>query len=1177
MKKKLLAILLAACVVLLMAPAALAASVESCTGDCDHEAAIGSTHYDTLAEAMAAAENGSTVKLLDDLAIDTQTYTIVDGVSITLDMNEKKLTVTDSKTSGSYELFYIYGGLTVTGNGAIELTSTTDRGWNAMSAIFHNRGGVLTIEDGTFKNLGGTDMAWVVDNSGNWYGDATTNIEGGTLISTYTAIRNRMEQNEHGASGTAILNVSGGTISGTTSAIWAQAASVSTTAPATGKINISGGEIGLINTARSAGAECMTTISGGTVSSFKGEIGELAVTGGKITGEVTILTAADEETSYVVSGNGQYTSLKNAIANNSDITLQSNVTLTESIKISGAVTIDLNGYTIAGTDNSTGSFGLIEIQPGAELTINDSSADGSGKITLTATIDRDWNAFSSVISNQRGKLTVNGGTIQHLGGTDMPYGIDNLTNGKDTYAETVINGGTVKSTYRAIRQFLNGVEAQNILTVNGGTIEGTNKSIWMQDPSTNANSGTLTVDGGATLKGDVYLYVTPGSTEWPVTVSIASAALYGQSTVSYANVPAGYEVKTAGGYWGVDKVDESDPSVAAVKGVYFTALQEAISAAQSGDTVTLLADVELTETLTIPKGKSVTLDLNGKTISYSSDTAGEDMITNKGNLTITDNSDDQNGIITYCNTDTTASNVTVSTISCEPGSTLEVKSGTVKNDSANNALRGIYAYAIDILTNGSLGDVTVTISGGEVISAHYMAIRQFNNGDACKNTLVITGGKIYGATRGINIQLKNDAAYTTITGGTIEGGDYALCFFPENATHMTVTGGEFKGTIYSGTDGVISGGTFDAEPYETYIAEGYTLKSYTDGEGNTVYGVEPVYAVTISIPDGATIVVKDSKGVEAVAETDGTYKLVAGKYNYTVSKSGYNTKRGSFTVNEADMSFSVSLSVYIPYVPSGSGYHVTVEESENGGVSITPASATAGQIVTITVDPDKGYVLETLTVLDQNDKAIQLTYKGNGKYTFKMPASKVTVYATFMEDNTMLHDFTDVFASDYYYDAVLWAVENGITNGTSATTFSPNAVCTRAQVVTFLWRAAGAPEPKSTEMPFTDVASDAYYYDAALWAVENGITNGTSATTFSPDADCTRGQIVTFLWRAQGSVNTSGYNPFADVADDAYYIDAVLWAVENGITNGTGANAFSPNADCTRGQIVTFLYRCMAE
>ena len=265
------------------------------------------------------------------------------------------------------------------------------------------------------------------------------------------------------------------------------------------------------------------------------------------------------------------------------------------------------------------------------------------------------------------------------------------------------------------------------------------------------------------------------------------------------------------------------------------------------------------------------------------------------------------------------------------------------------------------------------------------------------------------------------------------------------------------------------------------------------------------------------------------------------------------------------------------YVPVAPSYKITVTETTDGTVKVNTTSATKGQTVKITVIPDKGYALENLTVLDKNGKEIELTKVSDSQYTFKMPASKVTVCATFMEDNTMLNYFTDVFASDYYYDAVLWAVEKGITNGTSATTFSPNAVCTRAQVVTFLWRAAGESAPKSSDMPFTDVAEGAYYYDAVLWAVENGITNGTSATTFSPDADCTRGQIVTFLWRAQGSVDASGYNPFVDVADNAYYTEAVLWAVKNGITNGTGSNTFSPDADCTRGQIVTFLYRCLSE
>ena len=258
-----------------------------------------------------------------------------------------------------------------------------------------------------------------------------------------------------------------------------------------------------------------------------------------------------------------------------------------------------------------------------------------------------------------------------------------------------------------------------------------------------------------------------------------------------------------------------------------------------------------------------------------------------------------------------------------------------------------------------------------------------------------------------------------------------------------------------------------------------------------------------------------------------------------------------------------------------SNYAITVKDAKNGDVTSSHKTASKGTTVTLTIAPDKGYTLETLTVTDKNGDEIELTNKGDGKYTFKMPASKVYVEATFMEDNSMLNFFVDVFPGDYYYDAVLWAAENGITGGVDDTHFAPNATCTRAQAVTFLWRAAGSPAPKSSEMPFEDVAAGSYYYDAVLWAVENGITDGTSATTFSPDAVCSRGQIVTFLWRSQKSPASDSVNPFADVAADAYYNSAVLWAVTNGITDGTSATTFSPAANCTRAQIVTFLYRCL--
>ena len=253
-------------------------------------------------------------------------------------------------------------------------------------------------------------------------------------------------------------------------------------------------------------------------------------------------------------------------------------------------------------------------------------------------------------------------------------------------------------------------------------------------------------------------------------------------------------------------------------------------------------------------------------------------------------------------------------------------------------------------------------------------------------------------------------------------------------------------------------------------------------------------------------------------------------------------------------------------------YPITVNSAKNGDVTASHKSASKGALVTLTVTPDKGYVLDTLTVLDGKDKEIKLTEK-NGKYTFTMPASKVTVEAMFKAAGN--NPFTDVPAGSYYEDAVIWAMDKGITTGTSATTFNPNGICTRAQAVTFLWRAAGSPAAKSAVMPFADVKVGSYYYDAVLWAVENGITKGTSDTMFSPDATCSRAQIVTFLWRANGSPAVSGNSAFTDVASDAYYAAAVAWAEKNGVTGGIGNGLFGSGNNCTRAQIVTFLYRTM--
>ena len=256
---------------------------------------------------------------------------------------------------------------------------------------------------------------------------------------------------------------------------------------------------------------------------------------------------------------------------------------------------------------------------------------------------------------------------------------------------------------------------------------------------------------------------------------------------------------------------------------------------------------------------------------------------------------------------------------------------------------------------------------------------------------------------------------------------------------------------------------------------------------------------------------------------------------------------------------------------SSPSYSVTTPgKTENGTVTVSPRSAEKGDSVTITVKPDSGYQLDELTVTDKNGKELKLTDKGNGKYTFTMPASKVEINATFVKE-VETSPFSDVSTSAYYYEAVKWAQEKGITGGIGNGLFGPNQPCTRAQIVTFLWRAAGSPEPKSMSS-FSDVSADSYYAKAVAWAVENGITTGTGDGKFSPDATCTRAQSVTFLFRAIGKLVDSKAE-FSDVLTDSYYANAVAWAVENGVTNGIGNGLFGPDNSCTRAQIVTFLFR----
>ena len=447
--------------------------------------------------------------------------------------------------------------------------------------------------------------------------------------------------------------------------------------------------------------------------------------------------------------------------------------------------------------------------------------------------------------------------------------------------------------------------------------------------------------------------------------------------------------------------------------------------------------------------------------------------------------------------------------------------------------------------------------------------------------------------KSINIPSTVTSISGNFLGGVKADGETALIFEGENPPTFGsdalagISGeGVNKPTVY-----------YPAEAVDAYTAEDSDLVTndlvsapVEGGENNNQYSLTVTpsatsvyenntisFTVASTLPKGAVLAVESSNTTVATAALSSDQKSVT----VTGVKEGTATITVSIKLGDVVLvSESVTVTVDERGTSSGGSsddndptYSISAPDKVTGGsIKVTPSRASAGTRVTITVKPDSGYKLDELTVTDRKGDELKVTDRGDNKYTFQMTNSKVEIEVSFTKIDDGAPVFTDVPTGAYYADAVKWAVEQGITSGTSATTFSPDMSCTRAQMVTFLWRAAGSPKATGSN-PFTDVSSGAYYYDAVLWAAEQGITSGTSATTFAPDATVTRSQTVTFLWRQAGSPVVNYAMSFTDVPADAYYAEAVRWAVSEGITAGTGDNAFSPDAVCTRAQIVTFLYR----
>ena len=395
----------------------------------------------------------------------------------------------------------------------------------------------------------------------------------------------------------------------------------------------------------------------------------------------------------------------------------------------------------------------------------------------------------------------------------------------------------------------------------------------------------------------------------------------------------------------------------------------------------------------------------------------------------------------------------------------------------------------------------------------------------------------------------SDTADYTVTGNSqTNAGDHTVTVALRDKATTAWADGTTADKTYTFT---IKQATPTGEPAYTKITtSGKTLAD----AGLTVTGstLNP-NAGTLEWVDDAGNVLPDTTTVAA----NTTYK-----WRFTPTNTNYTTLTGSIKLYHKSSSSGGS--------SHSSRYTITVDSVKHGTITVSPKSAYKGDTVTITVNPDKGYELDTLKVLDKDGDKVKITEK-KGKYTFTMPASKVTIKGKFVEEAPE-QIFADVPVDAYCYEAVKWAASEGITGGIGNNLFAPGLPCTRGQIVTFLWRAAGSPAPKSMSS-FADVPADAYYAKAVAWAVENGITGGTGNGKFSPDATCTRAQAVTFLYRASGSPAVSGSAAFSDVAADAYYASAVKWAEKNGITGGIGGGLFGSGNNCTRGQIVTFLYR----
>ena len=1072
MKRKLLSVLLTLCLAFSLLPtAALAATAENCPSgeSCIHQAAIGSTHYDTLQEAVNVAAAGQTVTLLKDAEL-TETLDI--NKAITLDGANHKIT---GGSSAKKSLIKVQTDEDFTLTNCIFAPNTPVNISNGevvagtRTAVYLKVGGNATVTNNTFEGIDNGYYNAIEFGIKDEPALKGANISGNTFT---TSIKNNYFSFYNLQEG-AVVDIKDNKLLNSNKN--SDGIRISNPKNVNAKFNI----VNNTFTYNGSGANYDALILLQDYSK-----GESPQNFGSITLNIEKLSAPQDITTlYYVYKNGTgvittnqpvvkgdssiekffaakvddtyYKTLADAVAavqNGDTITLLKDVDLGNTVTVANkTVTLNMAGKTIYNTkdlwDSKLNAWSLISVRENGNLTI---TGDG----TLKAKADDCY-----ALDTQEGsaKLTVENGTV--IGNISAIYAF---------LGEVTINGGS----YSIQQLNTNNVQDGYGLTIN------------CYDQNYKEKTAKITVTGG------YFAHFDPANNK----AEGVGTNFVKDGYVSVTSDKSGYDYKV---------VKKTDTGSIVVKPA--------------------VAEPEVNVSDKISENDKPAVENAAKSVAVP--TLGA------------------------------AANAQSQQINAEKAAALIANATDV--DRANAKL---YVQVSLKVTPTAYTDTTGNKELALEITPQYRIVA--STADKANDI------KLSGSSK--NAQVVQDYQNLTITAPTVvtmelptgfanDGDKLSIKHIKDNGTVEYYTG---IVTETSGTKTL----TFTTNGFSPFV-----ISSAVASIDGVMY---PTLAEAVANVDSGKTIKLETDCAEAVTVSR-TVKFTLDKNNHAFTGS---IKAGSYTTVTATDTEPVEYTFTYSRPSSGSSsydptYSVsTPSKTEHGTVTVSPKSASKGDRVTVTVKPDSGYVLETLTVTDKNGNELTLKDKGNGKYTFTMPAGKVEVKATFMEDNSVLNFFYDVPNGAYFYEAVKWAVENGITTGVGNNLFAPEQPCTRAQIVTFLWRAAGSPEPKGAASGMTDVVSGSYYEKAVAWAIENGITTGTTTTTFSPDATCTRAQAVTFLARALKAKAASAAE-FSDVPTGSYFADAVAWAAANGVTEGIGGGLFGSDNDCTRGQIVTFLYR----